>query len=51
MLKFINRLTGSVMWVAEERKEEYMAAGHRPAAVNSEPEKATKAPNKKKGTK
>lgn len=31
MVKFINRLTGTAMWVAEERVAEYEAAGHRRA--------------------
>jgi len=32
MVKFINRLTGGDMWVHESRAEEYVAAGHKPAA-------------------
>ncbi len=32
MVRFINRLTGSMMWVHESRVEEYKAAGHMPAA-------------------
>ena len=32
MVKFINKLTGSEMWVAEDRVEEYKAAGHKLAA-------------------
>lgn len=32
MVKFINRITGGVMWVHETRVEEYKAAGHKPAA-------------------
>lgn len=32
MMKFINAITGSEMWVAENRAGEYRAAGHRPAA-------------------
>lgn len=28
MIKFISKLTGNVMYVAEDRKEEYLAAGH-----------------------
>lgn len=31
MVRFINRLTGSEMWVAEDRADEYRAAGHAPA--------------------
>lgn len=33
MVKLINRLTGSVMYVDEARVNEYTAAGHRLAAV------------------
>ena len=33
MIKFINALTGTEMLVADDRKEEYIAAGHRLAAV------------------
>ena len=32
MVKFINKLTGSVMWVHETHVEEYKAAGHKLAA-------------------
>lgn len=39
MVKFINLYTGTVMYVAENRVEEYKAAGHKPAAV---PKKKTK---------
>ena len=38
MIKMINKLTGGEMWVAEERLEEYTAAGHKLAAVPSVPE-------------
>ena len=37
MVKFINRLTGSEMWVAEDRAEEYKAAGHKLAASDVKP--------------
>ncbi len=33
MIKLINKLTGTVMWVAEERVEEYLEAGHALASV------------------
>lgn len=33
MVKFINAVTGTEMWVHETRVEEYKAAGHKPAAV------------------
>lgn len=39
MIKFINKTTGTEMWVDESRVEEYKAAGHKPAA---EPTKETK---------
>lgn len=41
MVKFINALTGTEMFVADDRKEEYMAAGHRLAAVPSAVAKKT----------
>lgn len=39
MVKFINKLTGSEMWVADDRVEEYKAAGHKPAAEAEKPKK------------
>lgn len=44
MVKLINAVTGTEMWVSEDRVEEYKAAGHKPAA---EP-KAVKKPTKGK---
>lgn len=44
MVKFIHKITGCEMWVAEDRVEEFKAAGHKLAV---EPPK-TKAPAKKK---
>ena len=32
MVEFINAITGTQMWVADERVEEYKAAGHKLAA-------------------
>lgn len=32
MITFINGLTGTLMQVSDERKEEYLAAGHKLAA-------------------
>ncbi len=46
MVEFINKLTGTTMWVAEDRVEEYKAAGHELAA--STPEKPAKKPTKEK---
>lgn len=44
MLKFINGITGTEMYVADERKDEYLAAGHKlaalPATKNTEKEPA-----------
>lgn len=37
MVKFINRLTGTVMWVADDRVEEYKAAGHKVAIAKETP--------------
>lgn len=56
MIKFINALTGTEMLVADDRKDEYLAAGHRLAAVSpvkkAETVKAepNKAPVKKSAT-
>jgi len=36
MVKFTNKNTGSDMWVADSRKDEYLAAGHKLAASVSE---------------
>ena len=33
MIKFINATTGTPMWVADGRKEEYLRAGHKPAPI------------------
>lgn len=46
MIKFINKLTGGEMWVAEDRVEEYKAAGHKLAAV---PDATKPAKKPKKG--
>ena len=44
MVKMRNALFGSIMWVAEDRVEEYLAAGHKLAET---PEPVKKAPKKK----
>jgi hypothetical protein len=49
MVEFINKTTGTRMWVAESRVEEYKAAGHKLAAaspVPKEEEKEVKKPIK-----
>ena len=33
MIKFIHNLTGTEMWVADERKDEYLGAGHKLAPL------------------
>ena len=48
MVKFINRLTGTEMWVADERVDEYKAAGHKLAAENAEKPKKVPASKSKK---
>lgn len=50
MIKFINRMTGSAMWVSEDRVEEYKAAGHKLAAAPAEKPKAESKPAPKKKT-
>ena len=47
MVKFINRSTGSVMWVHESRMEEYLAAGHKLVA---DPPPVEKKPTTRKKT-
>ena len=51
MVRFINRLTGNEMWVAEDRVEEYKAAGHKPAVSHSAPAEKPKKATKKTGKK
>lgn len=35
MVKFINNSFGTEMWVAEDRVDEYKAAGHKPVAESA----------------
>lgn len=42
MVKLINKRTGSAFWVADERAEEYKAAGHKLAASPSATQKPIK---------
>jgi hypothetical protein len=42
MVKLINKRTGSAFWVADERVEEYKAAGHKLAASPSATQKPIK---------
>ena len=48
MIRFINKLTGTEMWVADDRKEEYEAAGHKLVASDVPKEKPAKKPARKK---
>lgn len=54
MKKFINAITHTEMWVADERVDEYIEAGHAPvsdAPVAIEPEKKSVNVEKKPATK
>lgn len=51
MVKMINGLFGTEMWVSEDRVEEYLAAGHKlaaPPVPAKKPAKKTKKSTKKK---
>lgn len=47
MVEFINKLTGTRMYVDESRKAEYLAAGHKPAIFVPEEKATTSAPAQK----
>ncbi len=47
MIKMIDRFTGVEMWVADERVEEYKAAGHKLAADHEKPTEKPKRTRKK----
>ena len=49
MVKLVNRQTGGEMWVHESRLDEYLAAGHKPAAPPPLQPKAAKPSAKKTG--
>lgn len=53
MIRMINGITGSTMWVSEDRLEEYLKAGHRLATppVKPVPAEPVKRPPKKKAAK
>ena len=44
MVEFINQLTGTVMYVSEERAAEYAAAGHKQVARDPPAAAAAKKP-------
>lgn len=50
MVKLINRLTGTEMWVADSRLEEYLRAGHVPALSPAEEPKKEQGKTEKKAT-
>lgn len=47
MVKLVNKYTGGDMWVHEARVDEYLAAGHKPAAKPETPAKKPAARAKK----
>lgn len=47
MIKMIHAQFGNEMWVAEERVEEYRAAGHKLAASDTKPAEKPKKTEKK----
>lgn len=47
MVKMLNKHFGNEMLVAEDRVEEYLAAGHKLAASESDAEPAKEAPKSK----
>lgn len=49
MIRLINGVTGSDMWVSEDRVPEYMAAGHKLAVLTKRAE-LPKKPAQKKST-
>ena len=54
MIRMINGLTGSTMWVAESRLDEYLGAGHKLASPPAKPapaEPVKRPPTKKTTTK
>lgn len=51
MVKFINWITGNEMYVAEDRVEEYLAAGHKIAGTKDEPKPTPAAASKPKSQK
>lgn len=55
MVEFINNHFGTRMWVAEDRIDEYKAAGHRlaasPVPTKTEPEEVKEAKEVKKTSK
>lgn len=46
MIEFINNLTGSKMFVSEDRKEEYMKLGHKLVAPKKKPVRKKKVDKK-----
>ena len=48
MVKLINWLTGTIMYVSEERLEEYLAAGHKLAIIPVKEKPKSKAKTTKK---
>lgn len=47
MIQLINNLTGGIMWVDDDRKDEYLAAGHRLAAGSGTEKTAEEKPKRR----
>ena len=47
MIELINKTTGTTMWVADSRLEEYLAAGHKLAAEKSVPTEKEEKPKRR----
>lgn len=50
MIRMINALTGTIMWVHESRLDEYLGNGHKLAVppIKEQPKEPVKRPRKKK---
>lgn len=46
MIEFTNAVTGTQMWVADDRVDEYKAAGHKPAASTTKEKPAEEKPKR-----
>lgn len=50
MVELINKVTGTKMYVADDRADEYLAAGHKPAAKPVKAKATTKSKPQTKKT-
>lgn len=51
MVKLINKNTGSIMWVADNRVDEYLKAGHKSPAPAEKPTEEDKPVEEKQAVK